>query len=35
MGPGVRRDDDYFNVAVSACENSSSVRSSRNGVTET
>jgi putative endonuclease len=25
----------YFSVAVSACENSSSVRSSRNGVTET
>jgi hypothetical protein len=25
----------YFSVAVSACENSSSVRSSRSGVTET
>jgi hypothetical protein len=25
----------YFNVALNACENSSSVRSSRSGVTET
>src|SRR5580704_18923582 len=40
MGPGVRRDDgamlshSYFKVAVSASENSSSVRSRRSGVTD-
>ena len=37
VGPGLlrMRRYPYFSVAVSACENSSSVRSSRSGVTET
>ncbi len=36
MGLGLRGDHEaYFSVAVSASENSSSVRSSRSGVTDT